>query len=279
MRLDISTCQYQILDEGDKMLDMGFDEDIKTLQRYMPSAQTMIFSATVPEFIQAIAMTKLKEPILIDLVGTNETQLPDTIRNMVIVTNSDTHKHALLADYIKKNPEKKVLVFCETKKEVRMFEGKTYGDFLPLHGDMEQSARLRALSSYKNPRSKQILVATDVAARGLDVNDIDVVVQFSVRQCDSFVHRSGRTGRANKEGTNIVFCQKADLPTIKEFEKQLKIKMEYRNKISDNDDSKEALEKHSQILIKPRQPRECGITGEHVNALVEFYSELDEQTK
>lgn len=100
-----------------------------------------------------------------------------------------------------------------------------------MHGDLEQRSRAYILQKFRDKNSKSILVATDVASRGLDVEDIDVIVQFRVRHVDSFVHRTGRTGRANKEGTNIVLCSKQELPFMKSCEESLNISITYQNSL------------------------------------------------
>lgn len=174
LRLD--TSQYQILDEGDKMLDMGFQQDIIRIQRFMPEAQTMIFSATVPSYIQEIARNYMKSPILLDLVGKNTEQMPDTISNELVLCKDFASKQFFIRKFIMANRHLKILIFCETKLEVRNYERQKYAKFGCLQGDLEQNARLRILREYREPDSRMILVATDVAARGLDIDDIDVVI-------------------------------------------------------------------------------------------------------
>ena len=104
------------------MLDMGFDKDIEHLQTKMPKAQSMIFSATVPAYIQEIAKTKMFEPLLIDLVGTQTNQIPDRIKNIALLASEDTERLSILKDFIQKNRDKKIMMFCETKKEAAQFE-------------------------------------------------------------------------------------------------------------------------------------------------------------
>jgi len=123
------------------------------------------------------------------------------------------------------------MMFCETKKECSQFEYVDYAKFLPLHGDISQTHRQNILNKYRQPSCRSILVATDVAARGLDIDDIDVIIQYGVRQVDSLVHRSGRTGRANKSGTNIIFTQKDELDFLRKCEKSLKIEISYQNSL------------------------------------------------
>lgn len=124
----------------------------------------------------------------------------------------------MLEEFITKNRDKKIIIFTETKDDSKQFSNFTYAKFRPLHGDISQRQRSDTLDSYRRNNSNVILVATDVAARGLDIDDIDIVIQYKVRHVDSFVHRSGRTGRAGKSGMNIVFCQKNELGFFKTLE-------------------------------------------------------------
>ena len=114
--------------------------------------------------------------------------------------------------YIESNRDKKILIFTETKTEAKHFEQLNYARFLALHGDLEQGARESRLRTFRESGSHSILVATDVAARGLDIDDIDVVIQLGCKHIDSFVHRSGRTGRIGKQGENILFFYQNEYP-------------------------------------------------------------------
>jgi superfamily II DNA/RNA helicase len=227
--LNLSQSRYQILDEGDKMMDMGFDKDLIKLQKYFPYAQTMIFSATVPQYIQEIARQKMASPLLIDLVGTETGQIPDTISNNIVLITSPSQKNDQIARFVDKYSEKKIIIFTETKREAEKL-GKNYvKKAAVLNGDVEQFERQNILKAFRNPKSDLTLVATDVAARGLDIDDIDVVIQYSVKNTDSFVHRTGRTGRAGKTGLNICFAFKDDLKFIKDLEDNLNIKINIIN--------------------------------------------------
>mmetsp|Transcript_11946 Transcript_11946/g.15267 ORF Transcript_11946/g.15267 Transcript_11946/m.15267 type:complete len:153 (-) Transcript_11946:1079-1537(-) len=124
--LNIETSKYQILDEGDKMLDMGFQQDIMRIQRFMPESQTMIFSATVPAFIQDIARNYMRSPILLDLVGKDAEQMPDTISNELILCKDFAAKQSFIKKFISSNRNLKILIFAETKLEVRNFERHKY---------------------------------------------------------------------------------------------------------------------------------------------------------
>ncbi|CDW89731.1 dead-box atp-dependent rna helicase 53-like [Stylonychia lemnae] len=231
--LQLSEAQYQILDEGDKMLDMGFEEDIIEIQKYLPqTARSMIFSATVPAFIQELAKKKFDNPILLDLVGNDTNQVPERIQNIGIMISDQKQRAKHIQRFIEENRDKKIIIFTETKQEARDFEKETYANFLTLHGDLEQSQRESRLNQYREKSSKKILVATDVASRGLDIDDIDVVIQLGCRHVDSFVHRSGRTGRVGKKGTNIIFFEKDEFKFILNLEDELNIKIEISSNLN-----------------------------------------------
>ena len=117
--LNIDSSKYQILDEGDKMLDMGFHQDIIKIQRFMPQSQSMIFSATVPAYIQEIARKYMKNPIMLDLVGKDEMQLPDTISNQIVLCKDFPAKQTFVKNFVTANRNLKILIFCETKIEVK----------------------------------------------------------------------------------------------------------------------------------------------------------------
>ena len=123
-----------------------------------------------------------------------------------------------IQSFIEANRDKKVLIFTETKQMAKDFEKLNYAQFLSLHGDLEQVARDQRMRKYREKGTKSILVATDVASRGLDIDDIDVVIQCGCRHNDSFVHRSGRTGRVGKDGMNILFFEKSDMRMVFDLE-------------------------------------------------------------
>jgi superfamily II DNA/RNA helicase len=142
--------------------------------------------------------------------------------------------------FIEANRDKKIIIFTETKQTAKEFERMDYAPFLTLHGDLEQGQRENRLKRYRDPTSRSILVATDVAARGLDIDDIDVVIQCGCRHIDSFVHRSGRTGRVGKNGLNILFFQPEDLKFVLDLESELNIKINIQQSLVDQVDSDQA---------------------------------------
>lgn len=138
--LSLADVDYFVLDEGDRMLDMGFQDDIMEIQSHITneSCRSMIFSATVPKFIQNIAAKSMKSPVMIDLVGDNENQLPDQLRSMAVVAKSFESKLDHIKSFVQANSKKKIMIFTQTKQEARRFENLSYANFLPIHGDLSQ---------------------------------------------------------------------------------------------------------------------------------------------
>ena len=215
----------------------------------MPNAQSMIFSATVPLYIQEIARQHMRSPLMLDLVGSDSVQMPDTISNELVLVHDFARAQAQIKRFVSQNRSKKILIFCETKAEVKRYEQQSYAEFGCLHGDLMQGARLRILAEYRKPRSSMVLVATDVAARGLDIDDIDVVIQQSVRNVDAFVHRTGRTGRAGKSGRNIVMhaVDTGSFQFFQKLEESPKCRFKVCNAIMDTDGSYDAEDAANEV--------------------------------
>ena len=183
----------------------------------MPNAQKMIFSATVPRYIQEIAKGYMKAPIMIDMVGDDQTQIPPTISNeLVFVTDDFTDRHDTIRKILAANKGKKILIFLDSKREVNKMASD---NVIVIHGDIGQQQRNYALQKFKF-RKDSVMAATDVAARGLDVTDIDLVIQGTYQKgnIDSIVHRTGRTGRAGKNGRNIILGQRQDVEFFRKLE-------------------------------------------------------------
>ena len=214
--------KYVVLDEADEMLDMGFLDDIQEIFTYFPSSrQTLMFSATMPKPIKALAERILFEPKFVTITKSDTTN--KNIKQFYYVVEERERDDALirLMDY--KNPVKSI-VFCRTKKEVDRL-----ADFLMaqgqsakgLHGDMEQRQREDVIRGFKRSNF-ETLIATDVAARGLDVSDVSHVFNYHIPfDSESYVHRIGRTGRAGKEGLAISIVTPREFNSLKKIQKDV----------------------------------------------------------
>jgi len=193
-----------VLDEGDEMLNMGFFEDIQSIFSFLPQKrQTLLFSATLSSRIQKISKKFLKDPLVIDL-STKEKEHKDIHQIYYLIPNRK-RKHALIHTLQYHLPQKAV-IFCNTKKEVEELSSDliTLGfPIVSLQGDMSQKERQNSIDKFRTSSDK-ILVATDVAARGIDVSDVSYVFNYDLPySSDSFTHRVGRTGRMGNKGTAI----------------------------------------------------------------------------
>jgi len=214
--------KYVVLDEADEMLDMGFLDDIKEIFTYFPSTrQTLLFSATMPKPIKILAETILYRPEFVTITKKNATN--ENIKQLYYVVEERERDDALmrLMDY--KSPVKSI-VFCRTKREVDRL-----ADYLlaqgqsakGLHGDMEQRQREDVIRGFKRG-SFETLIATDVAARGLDVQDVSHVFNYHIPfDSESYVHRIGRTGRAGKQGEAISIVTPREFNSLKKIQKDV----------------------------------------------------------
>ena len=224
--IDLSKTRYLVLDEADRMLDTGFEEDIKYIISTMPPSpkrQTAMFTATWPKTIRDLAATFMSTPVRITIgrdVGDNgeldmdgELRANPRIKQSVEVMDG-YDKQARLLQLLQKQPQgERVLVFCLYKKEATRIEElirRNRFSVAGIHGDLAQAARERSLNSFKTGEVA-ILVATDVAARGLDIPNVKLVINVTFPlTAEDYVHRIGRTGRAGKDGTAITFFTEQD---------------------------------------------------------------------
>jgi len=221
--VDISHINYCVLDEADEMLNMGFYEDITAILSHTPKEKsTWLFSATMPNEVARIARQFMRKPIEIT-VGTRN-QATSTVQHEYYVVNG-RHRYQALKRLADANPDIFSVVFCRTKKDTQAVAEKLIEDgynAAALHGDLSQNQRDLVMKSFR-ARQIQMLVATDVAARGIDVDDITHVIHYQLPdEIETYNHRSGRTGRAGKSGISMVLVPKSELRKIKEIEKIIK---------------------------------------------------------
>ncbi|NNE31481.1 MAG: DEAD/DEAH box helicase [Winogradskyella sp.] len=225
--VDISKIQYSVLDEADEMLNMGFFEDITDILSHTPDEKsTWLFSATMPKEVSIIAKKFMYDPIEITVGNKNEST--NNVSHEYYLVNARDRYQALkrLADA---NPDIFSVIFCRTKRDTQKVAENLIEDGYSagaLHGDLSQNQRDLVMKSFRN-KQIQMLVATDVAARGIDVDDITHVINYQLPdEIETYTHRSGRTGRAGKTGVSMVIVSKSETRKIKSIERIIKKQFE-----------------------------------------------------
>ena len=218
--INLQHIEYLVLDEADRMLDMGFINDIrKILSRIPEKRQTVFFSATMPQEVQHLVNSILKNPVRIEVTPVSSTAV--NIDQTVYFVEK-TNKRALLQHIIREKDMENVLVFTRTKHgadKVATDLNRAGIVAEAFHGNKSQNARQRALSNFKT-RTTRVLVATDIAARGIDVRDLPFVINFELPDCaETYVHRIGRTGRAGAKGEALTFCDANERDQLKDIRK------------------------------------------------------------
>lgn len=216
--LHLNTVNTLVLDECDRMLDMGFARDLNKILALLPAKrQTLLFSATMPDDIRAMAEKHMSDPVRIQII-TDEKNLPK-IRQRIYWVNRD-RRQALLFDVLEKETAEQALVFTRTKRGADRLARVLTKQGYPaqsIHGDKSQSQREKALKDFKGGRLR-ILVATDLASRGIDVKELDLVINYDMpAEAETYVHRIGRTGRAGREGVSVTFRGFDDADVEKEL--------------------------------------------------------------
>ncbi|KZS41525.1 DEAD/DEAH box helicase [Aquimarina aggregata] len=221
--VDISNIGYCILDEADEMLNMGFYEDINAILSHTPDDKsTWLFSATMPREVSTIAKRFMHDPVEIT-VGHKNTGSKNVSHEYYVVNSRD--RYAALKRLADANPDIFSVVFCRTKRDTQKVAENLIVDgynAAALHGDLSQNQRDLVMKSFRN-RQIQMLVATDVAARGIDVDDVTHVINYQLPdEIETYTHRSGRTGRAGKSGVSMVIVSKSEIRKIKSVERIIK---------------------------------------------------------
>ncbi|MBR9910375.1 MAG: DEAD/DEAH box helicase [Gammaproteobacteria bacterium] len=228
---DFSDLEVLVLDEADRMLDMGFMEDVTAIANSCsPARQTLLFSATLDsdKFANSRQFSGLlRSPQVISLSSARQSSA--LIRQQMVLSDDDKHKNKLLLKLLQPDLQRKVIIFTNTKTQANKLAGwLKYMDVNTgiLHGDMDQDSRNEEMNRLRRGRIST-LVATDLAARGLDVQGVDLVINYDLaRNSEDFIHRTGRTGRAGEEGKAISFITSQDWDRMARFERELGLKFE-----------------------------------------------------
>ncbi|MBP7097894.1 MAG: DEAD/DEAH box helicase [Prevotella sp.] len=219
--VDLSKVSFFILDEADRMLDMGFSEDIiKIAQKLPKTCQTIMFSATMPSKIEGLAKTLLKDPVELKLAVSKPAE---KIKQMAYICY-ETQKMGIIKDIFKNGDLKRVIIFCGSKIKVKQAAGALQRKHIncgEMHSDLDQATRDDVMFKFKSGQL-DVLVATDIVSRGIDIDDIAMVINYDVpHDAEDYVHRIGRTARATRTGTAITFVSEDDIYYFQQIEKFL----------------------------------------------------------
>ena len=220
--LQLQRVEILVLDEADHMLDLGFIKDIRDLMKHLPrKRQTLFFSATIDEKIKKIAYSLVTDAIRIQI--SPKDPVAKNIDHAVAFIEMD-HKRFFLESVIRERPEQKILVFVRTKVRAERVKKALERVNIPsdsIHGDKDQAERERTMQDFRQGKSK-VLIATDVSARGIDIPDVELVVNYDLPESpEPYVHRVGRTGRGTNKGQAISFCSKEEKEVLGSIENQL----------------------------------------------------------
>ena len=265
--VSLDAVRFVVLDEADEMLNMGFKEDIDEIISHTQDDRSIwLFSATMPAEIRRIIQKYMNQPI--EVAVNTEQKSNEDIAHQYVITKT-ANKLAAIRRFLDIQPEMRGIMFCRTKRETQQFaddfSNMGYG-VEALHGDLSQGQRDAVMKRFK-ARSMQLLIATDVAARGIDVNDLTHVLHHSLPdQLESYTHRSGRTGRAGKKGISLAFINPRENGKIRELEKRLKVTFQLVEVPNKNELKYSRLNHWSDLILKTKIDPQVEDIYQHLSA-------------
>ncbi len=218
--INLKNIKQFVLDEADRMLDMGFIHDVKRVIQLIPkNRQTLFFSATMPKTIQQLANSILQNPVTVTVAPVSSAT--EKVEQRLYFAEKE-EKRTILTELITESNCNSILVFTRTKHgadKVAKFLNKGKISASAIHGNKTQNARQKALNDFKDGKLR-VLVATDIVARGIDINELELVINYEIPNIsETYVHRIGRTGRAGNSGLAISLCEESEKPYVKDIEK------------------------------------------------------------
>lgn len=256
--IQLAKVSFLVLDEADQMLHIGFLNEVEEIIKETPAhRQTMLFSATIPTEIRNLAAKHMRDPKYIQV---EKTQGPAENVKQIAIQTIDRAKQATLIQLIETHRPYLAVIFCRTKRRVgKLYEVlKGHGfSCAELHGDLTQAKREQVMKQFRDAEF-QLLIATDVAARGLDVEGVTHVFNYDIPQdSESYIHRIGRTGRAGMKGLAITLYSSADRPTLDMIEKELNIRIQKQN-LGNSNKEKENRREHKENPASLKEKRKPG---------------------